>query len=46
MNVCMCVCVPCTCLVPEEEARSPGEMGLQMIVSHHVSAKNQTWVLG
>lgn len=42
---CMCVCVPSVCPVPTEARITPLELELQTIVSYHVGAEAQIWVL-
>jgi hypothetical protein len=46
---CLYVCIHTTCMSGacggQKQKPGPLEMELQMIVSHHVGARNQTWVL-
>lgn len=40
----MYVCAPSACLVPEESVRAP-KTGVRNVVSRHVGASNEKWVL-
>jgi hypothetical protein len=44
LHVCLCITVM-QCLEKQEKGVVPLESELQMVVSHHVGAGNQTWVL-
>lgn len=47
LSVCVYVCAPCMYLVPrsQKRAKDPLELELEIVVSCHLGAVNQTWIL-
>ena len=44
-GLCTCLCTACLQRRSETRVTDPLEPELQMVASHHVSSRNQTWVL-